>query len=333
MHISTLRPAEVDGRTATEMAELRNRAAAVDAPHMPEETGEMVRLRLVHGWDGEPTDRVLLVRDERGALLGLAEVELPSQENLNVVWFLIVVDPAARRQGIGSALLEHVVAASEDVGRGVLMTGAWIGSAGMPFLKRHEFEQASTAAQRRLYPHELPRPVDVEMLEKSRAASTDYELIHIAGRLPEDMLESMVSTVDAINDAPLDDLELEDENYTVDRLRRYDAAQQAQQQRLYRIIARSRIDGSPAAHTVVAVDGRRPHIGEQHDTSVRPEHRGHRLGMRLKLELLEWLREVEPQLRLIDTWNQESNSHMIAVNDAIGCSVVGREAMFQKHVR
>ena len=333
MHISTLRPAQVDGRTATEMADLRNRATAVDAPHMPGETGEMVRLRLMHGWDGEATDRVLLARDEQGVLIGLAEVELPRQDNRNLVWFFIVVEPVQRRRGVGSTLLEHVVAASEEAGRDLLMSGTWVGSAGMPFLKRHEFAQASTAAQRRLYPNELPRPVDVELLEKSRAASTDYELVHIAGRLPDDLLESMVSTVDAINDAPLDDLELEDENYTVDRLRRYDAAQAAQQQRIYRIIARSRADGSPAAHTVVAVDGRRPHVGEQHDTSVRPEHRGHRLGMRLKLELLEWLREVEPQLRLIDTWNQESNGHMIAVNDAIGCSVVGREAIFQRHVR
>jgi len=142
----------------------------------------------------------------------------------------------------------------------------------------------------------------------------------------------MLGTVEAINDAPLDDLELEDDVYSVDRLRRYDEAQAALHHRLYRLIARSREDGAPAAHTVVAVDGMRPQHAEQHDTSVRREHRGHRLGLRLKLEQLAWLREEEPQLRAIDTWNQESNSHMVAVNDLIGCSVVGREAEFQRHV-
>lgn len=331
MHIRTVGPSVLDRAATDELAGLRNRAAAVDAPHVAEETGEVVRARLVHGWDGEGTDRLLVADDEGGRLLGYAEVELPQEDNRNMVWCYVVVEPQQRRRGVGTALLGAVVDACAEVDRHLLVTGTWHGTAGMTFLKRHDFEQASLAAQRRLYPHLLPRGGDAELLEAARAASSGYELLHVVGPLPADMVESMVSTVASINDAPLDDLEIEDENYTADRLRRYDAAQQAQQQRLYRIIARAG-DGSPAGHTVVAVDTRRPHLGEQHDTTVRVEHRGHRLGLRLKLEMLQWLREAEPQLREIDTWNQESNTHMIAVNDAIGCTVVGREALFQKHV-
>ena len=43
-----------------------------------------------------------------------------------------------------------------------------------------------------------------------------------------------------------------------------------------------------------------------------------------------WLREVQPQIAEISTWNAESNDHMIGVNDAIGYRVVGRELEFQK---
>jgi GNAT superfamily N-acetyltransferase len=332
MHIATVRPAALDAATADDLAVLRNRAAAVDAPHMPPETGEMLRLRLLHGWDGQGTQRLLLARDENGGLLGFAELETPEQENRGLIWFIVVVDPPHRRRGVGSALLDSIAAVSDEVGRPLLMTGAWHSSPGVAFLKRHGFEQASIAAQRRLFPERLPRPGDDELLASARKQSSDYETVRIAGPLPDDMLAAMLPMVEQINDAPLDDLELEDDVFTVDRLRRYDAAQRAQGQRVYRVVAMDR-DGSPAAHTVVVVDGGRPYHGEQHDTTVRRDHRGHRLGLRLKLEMLEWLREVEPQLRQIDTWNQESNPHMIAVNDAIGCTVVGREAEFQKRLR
>jgi GNAT superfamily N-acetyltransferase len=332
MQTATVRPAALDAATAEELAALRNRAAAVDAPHMPPETGEMLRLRLVHGWDGESTERLLVGRDEQGGLLGYAELETPEQENRGLIWFNVVVDPARRRRGVGRALLDATAEVSDEVGRPLLMTGTWDGSPGGAFLKRHGFEQASIAAQRRLFPERLPRPGDDDLLASARKASVDYETVRITGPLPEHMLAVMLPMVEQINDAPLDDLELEDDVFTVDRLRRYDAAQLARGQRLYRVVAIAR-DGSPAAHTVVAVDGHRPYHGEQHDTTVRREHRGHRLGLRLKLEMLEWLREVEPQLTQVDTWNMESNTHMVAVNDAIGCTVVGREVEFQKRLR
>ena len=331
MDIHTVRPHQLDAATAEELAELRNRATAVDAPQMPPETGAILRLRLVHGWDGEGTERVLLARDDAGRLLGFAELEMPEQENLSLIWFNLAVDPAVRRRGIGSALLHAIGEVSTEVGRELLMSGAWYGTPGTAFLKRHEFAQASIAAQRRLHPDRLPRPGDEELLERARTASADYEVLRLPGPLPEELLASMLPMVEQINDAPLDDLELDDDVFTVERLRRYDAAQLAQEQRLYRVVARTR-DGLPAAHTVVAVDGRRPYHGEQHDTTVRREHRGHRLGLRLKLEMLAWLREAEPQLRQIDTWNQESNTPMIAVNDAIGCTVVGREVEFQRRL-
>ena len=45
-----------------------------------------------------------------------------------------------------------------------------------------------------------------------------------------------------------------------------------------------------------------------------------------------WLRDVEPQLVSIDTWNAESNAHMIGVNEVLGYRVMGREVEYQKTV-
>ena len=40
--------------------------------------------------------------------------------------------------------------------------------------------------------------------------------------------------------------------------------------------------------------------------------------------MLRRLAELEPALVIIDTWNAESNDHMIAVNERLGCFVVAR---------
>jgi hypothetical protein len=53
---------------------------------------------------------------------------------------------------------------------------------------------------------------------------------------------------------------------------------------------------------------------------------------------LDWARldrlyvEAQPQLATIDTWNAESNDHMIGVNEAVGYRVMGRALAFQRSV-
>ena len=43
-----------------------------------------------------------------------------------------------------------------------------------------------------------------------------------------------------------------------------------------------------------------------------------------------WMREAEPQLETIDTWNAESNDHMIGVDELLGYRVLGREHEYQR---
>ena len=134
----------------------------------------------------------------------------------------------------------------------------------------------------------------------------------------------------AINDAPTDDLNIEDEVFTPQRIRDYENATVARGQRMYRLIARHRETGEMAGHTIVAVENERPTIGHQHDTSVVRAHRGHRLGLLLKSAMVLWLADEEPQLESVDTWNAESNDHMIGVNEQLGYRVLGREVQFQR---
>ena len=90
------------------------------------------------------------------------------------------------------------------------------------------------------------------------------------------------------------------------------------------------MSGAIAGHTVVAVRGDRPQLGDQHDTTVVGAHRGHRLGLLLKAEMMRWLREDEPQLRTIVTSNAASNKHMIQINELLGYRVMYKEISWQR---
>ena len=83
---------------------------------------------------------------------------------------------------------------------------------------------------------------------------------------------------------------------------------------------------------MVAVDAEQPANSHQHDTSVVREHRGHRLGLLLKAEMVLWLAEAEPEVEVVDTWNADSNAHMIpsTSNWATACS--GREFQYQRRL-
>jgi hypothetical protein len=101
---------------------------------------------------------------------------------------------------------------------------------------------------------------------------------------------------------------------------------------VHRLVARDRRSGALAGHTVVAVDSERPWFAEQYDTSVLRAHRGHRLGLLLKISMLLHLREIEPQLTMLDTWNAASNEHMVAVNEALGYRVLARGSEWQRQL-
>ena len=83
---------------------------------------------------------------------------------------------------------------------------------------------------------------------------------------------------------------------------------------------------------MVGVSVQHPWQAWQLDTSVVRMHRGNRLGLLLKAEMLGWLRESEPQLHRLDTWNAASNAYMIGINEKLGYRVLARTIGWQRHL-
>jgi GNAT superfamily N-acetyltransferase len=320
-----------DSREVAGAVAVREAARAVDSPYQPPMDTTRYRARLRYGWDGD-APIAALARDARGRPVGLLELWFPHWDNTHSALADLTVDPAARRQGIGRRLFELAVERTAAERRTQIIISGPDQAASAAFAKAMGLEAALTSIERRQDLSTLDwDQLDREYAEAERLAA-DYELIRIAGETPADWLPAVATMTAAINDAPIGALNIEDEVFTPERIRMFETAQLARNLRLYRVIARHRETGELAGHTVVAVERERPWHGWQYDTSVLRAHRGHRLGLLVKLAMMYWLGTEEPQLRIIDTDNAESNAHMIRVNELLGYQVVGAANEWQKSI-
>jgi GNAT superfamily N-acetyltransferase len=282
------------------------------------------RLKLYqHGSDGTPCDGIWLALDG-DKLLGHAVAWFPRRQNTDAVELRGAVHPAHQRQGIGRALHEAVQQAADEAGRTKLYTGTVEGGAGMPALEALGYRPIHTHLISRLAVHDAPWGRWDRMYDEAAARATDYELVRRVGPTPEADVAGVVELFDAINDAPMSDPDAEPDAWTADRVRAYAAAMVARRQTVHQVMARHRKTGAWVGHTVLCIDEFDPGVAHQEDTSVVSAHRGHRLGVLLKLEMLRWIARDRPEVRATETWNSAENHHMLAVNEALGTTVVAR---------
>ena len=320
MRIEAVDPRDLDLDTADELAALRRSCLTdvdVSAP-----TGPSLLLDLVEG-SGEPEDQTVLLARDGDRLVGWARATEPRREYTDTVFLQGCVAPDRQREGIGRALLDRLTDATT---RTRLRTRAWEGTTGRVALTALGFGSSLSHAVRRLQLDD-PDPSWPAMRRDAASAAAGYELVRRVGPTPEADLPEMVVLREAINDAP-DALEFE--SYPVERITAYEQALLRRRQTQYTVVARHRATGEPAGLTMVCVDEFDPSVAHQEDTSVVRAHRGHRLGLLLKLEMIAWLRDERPEVTATETWNDATNHHMIAVNERLGMREVARTTVFTR---
>jgi RimJ/RimL family protein N-acetyltransferase len=161
-----------------------------------------------------------------------------------------------------------------------------------------------------------------------------YSLVQWCGPTPEEYLAD-VAYLDSrlVSDAPMGDLEWEPEKTDADRLRAMDSARAAYRMRRYNSAVRHDATGRIVAWTVLVLEHSVPDHGWQGITLVDPPHRGHRLGMIVKIANLRYAMAGEPAMRAISTWNAAVNDHMISINEALGFRPVDLLINWQQQVR
>jgi GNAT superfamily N-acetyltransferase len=274
------------------------------------------------GWDGNPGE--VWLATEEGSAAGWYRLEMPARENLDQASLNLIVHPAERRRGVGLALLRHAASRAAAHGRTVLDAGVRAGSPGEAFARSLGAKPGLVEIQRVLEIGRLEQGKLARLRGPAERAAAGYSLVSWAGPVPEELIEQAAVVYNAMSDAPHSPGTAPAE-WNAQRVREQinDLFPQFGLHN-YTVAARHDDTGELAALTEVAVDPSSPSWGHLAFTVVTRKHRGHRLGLLLKIAMMELLATTEPQLERITTWNAQSNEHMIAVNEALGYTVFGQ---------
>jgi GNAT superfamily N-acetyltransferase len=300
-------------------------AAAADDPGLPPMSRIVFDGWLTTGWTGEPRETWLGCGPD-GSVAGWYLLEVPDRDNRHLGILEAFVDPARRRQGFGTALLRHAAERALADGRRLLAGMAIQGSPGEPFARSLGATAGLAEIRRRLDLAAVPAGLIAGLRASAQEAAAGYTLVSWTRPTPEEYVDQIVAIEHAMADAPHDP-SWEPAAFDAERVRATDRRRALQQLRSYTVAARHDATGDLAGVTQVEVAPDEPDWIFQGLTAVVRAHRGHRLGLLVKLAMLEWLAEAEPARRWMITGNAETNEHMIAINEALGYQPFGRPVM------
>lgn len=262
------------------------------------------------------------------AVVGQGHVAFPLLDNPRLVRFDVAVPPAHRGKGVGAALFAHVEKRARAEGRSSLLTELEIpyevdpaGWPGTTFLAKRGFTLRNTELRR-----ELRLPVDRGRLDalggKAAERAGGYDLVSWTGPCPDRWAAEYAQLKGMLaEEAPSGDVEYEKERWDEARLREEEAKVMAQGRTAFTTVAIAP-EVTLAGHTQLFVTRHEPDRAYQWDTLVVPAHRGHRLGLALKVANLRALQDAHPHVRRINTWNAVQNGPMVRVNEELGFEIL-----------
>ncbi|AEB47543.1 GNAT family N-acetyltransferase [Micromonospora maris] len=332
----TIAPFGAGDDTAIEQAyEIDTAAWAVDVPDLPSCRQRFFGM-IRHPMPGDVAVHLLAHLD--GAPVGYLLLDLPQLDNTENASADLVVHPAYRRRGVGRALLDRGLDVLRERGRVRVSTMSAAHLPGQPdrpspataFATTVGATDALVDVRRRLDTRHLDQARLDALLAEARARTAGYELLFWQGGTPEEHLAD-VAYLDGrlLADAPMGDLAWEPEQIDAERVRGTDRALAARGRRRYHAGVRHQATGRLVAWTLLDVGASTGWHAFQQITIVDPEHRGHRLGLLAKIENLRHLLAHEPAVQAIDTFNADSNEHMIAINEQLGFQVRDRWSNWQ----
>lgn len=321
----------VDPADADDAYHIARLCQEFDQPDVPFSSRPAFAANLDHPRPGQVFERYLGRLD--GVAVGYLELNLPQDDNLANVNVELCVLPSARRHGVGRALFDIAVARAHSLGRRHLIG---------PTVQTHPDGAAfATAVGASPGLEELRSRLDLRTLDEPRLAAllaeawthaAGYELITWSGVPPEDIIDDVAYLDSRLNaDAPIGDLAWEPEKIDGEKVRQGELNRIARGRTSYHAGVRSG-DRRLVAWTAIAKQVDQKAQAWQNITLVDPEHRGHRLGLIVKLANLRLIRERCPDLEVIDTFNAASNEHMLAINRTMGFQVVDSVMQWQRTV-
>jgi len=296
---------------------------AIEREREPDDPVEPFDLALLNYRKPPSWERQLRwVARDAGALVGCGFLELEyTESNRHLAWCDVAVRADARRRGVGSLLLDEVIAAARNDDRtvlGVTVSGLEPGGDNDPFVVAKGFEKRLIERRSRLLTAELDRSMLEEWVTRANERAGEYSLIAFDDGCPDELLEAYVGVIDVMNTAPREDLDMEDEHYTAERVREREARERTRRMHRLTLLARHDPSGELAGFTEIESADWMGDLAWQDGTAVDPKHRDKGLGRLLKATMALRLLDEFPHVARVDTWNAGSNRPMLGINIAMG---------------
>ena len=265
-------------------------------------------LQVVAREPSQRTRHTFVVAWVDGHPVATMDVMVFTQENPHLLELEINVLPELRRRGIGRALHEEALRLADG---------------------------------RTTFLGEANEPIDGEAAARPFAEALGYSTVHVEHHLVLDLPGSppevdaddgwVVRTwVDSCpielrdgfvrlrnqmeQDVPRGDIDAAPDLYTAERL----AEEEVRMRKAFTTVtAVAERDGELGGYSKVVL----PHGGDfawQDDTLVMPDHRGHRLGLRLKTATHALITTAHPERTVIHTWTDPENTAMYRTNERFG---------------
>lgn len=345
-------PATLSDENAVEFIEFVRLQNAIESELAGNHDLEYEPDEILPRWFDTYLPRRGVVAKVNGSIVGDAVYYAAATGDAPEGWITVEVAPSHRNQGIGRALFDAIVEVAREGGCRVLQSYCMSTDLGEPRIPsptgfgsapanapstRFAVSLGFTLEQVERYSR-LPLPADADLVSRSLAEATaaagpDYGVVTWQGRTPEKwvgdiaLLSTRMST-----DAPSAGLTATEDVWDAERVRADDDLRAADPRIPLIAAAVHHPSGRLVGFTELSVPPQSSRAVTQEDTLVLSEHRGHRLGMLLKLANLQFLDAVHPGHPAIVTFNAEENRHMLSVNEHVGFVPVGYEAVWKRAI-
>ncbi|ADD45734.1 GNAT family N-acetyltransferase [Stackebrandtia nassauensis] len=338
MDITRLRPE--DTAAVDELWDMWRVARKHDCPEFQRPFSKAIFLADLNEINPEERHEWRVARID-GRIVGSVHIGMFLGDNEHLLSTDISVHPGFRRRGVGTALLDAATRAGREAGRTVLSAaaaeplpgGLARTTDGRDFLLHHGFKVGNTVRSRILELSSIEGAVERELLDESWPKAEGYELVQWTGATPSEHAAGAAALASRlVSDVPFGDLDIEEVTYDTDRYLRKESIEMRRGFDFACTYVKHVASEELVAHSVISVNSEAPQYGGQWITLVHPDHRGHRLGMIVKIENHRLLRRTHPGVRWIETANAEVNSHMVAINERLGFTELFRHLDFQREI-
>ncbi len=269
------------------------------------------------------------------SMVGIAQLRLPLHDNQHMAYADILVPPVHRRRGVGSQLLEATENYARAAGRKVMLVEAPAPlageNAGTRFAAAMGYQVGSSEEIKVLDLAAATPRWDALRSEVDEGIGA-YRIVEWRVETPQEHVQRFCDLQSVFtSQIPLGDLPLESSEWTPARLRAQEQRSRALGRDVFVAVAFA-TDGALVGASDVRVVEADPRTAEIGITIVLPEHRGHRLGLALKLATHRRLRAAYPACEIVVTSNAGVNQHMNAVNERLGYQAVERLLEMQKEL-